>query len=429
MADFSNLLKLQEQLNEEAVTRKKVNPEYARWFLKNAVNKANLYSGRSGLNIDEFLKNATLKKGADTSEVQLVLNFLGKLYEEIRHFPDNERLNSTTLEQYFKVLTNRSWQAITFINQQPAKERIYRKSHRPVNELSLPPEEIRGHLRNAIEEYTREVKKANKEEPFKANFELFRQIIRIKPFEHFNDLLALLIFYSGMLKSGHIPAPFPYEEEEPLAQWMERNAMDQQTTLDHLKGQYHKSLDGALEFLHSREAGPDKTRDRLEQIRQYFERNKENVPDEGPYFEKVRRAYQTSIYPLVDDLFKALENVHSFFETFELNSSGMAVGTNADRGRVIKELKAFMKDPESRYFNINFHWRNLINGGPEAFGYFLSLQIEKDKHGYYLNRHDENLVSFNLGWDEDLSREEREKMVNDMVNQVLRYIEKHQKRG
>ncbi len=137
------------------------------------------------------------------------------------------------------------------------------------------------------------------------------------------------------------------------------------------------------------------------------------------------KIYKESILPLVENIFATLKPTGDFFESFELNCTGEAVGKHADKDRILAELKSFFEHTRDRYFNINFNWNNLKKGGPDAFGYYLPFQIELEPQHYHINRNNNDLKTYSKRYDDLLSADEHKAIANEMLGKVLDYIEKH----
>lgn len=137
------------------------------------------------------------------------------------------------------------------------------------------------------------------------------------------------------------------------------------------------------------------------------------------------KIYKESILPLVEAVFAALEPTGDFFESFELNCTGEAVGKHADKTRIMAELKLFFERTRDRYFNINFNWNNLKKGKQDAFGYYIPFQIELEPLHYHINRNNNDLKTYSRKYGEALSPEEQEAIAHEMLGKVLDYIESH----
>lgn len=138
-----------------------------------------------------------------------------------------------------------------------------------------------------------------------------------------------------------------------------------------------------------------------------------------------QKIYSESILPLVEKVFAALEPIKDFFESYELNCTGEAVGKHADKSRILAELKSFFQQTQHRYFNINLNWNNLKNGRHDAFGYYLPLQIELESQQYHINRNNNLLKTYSKRYDEALSPEEQSAVAEEVLGKVLDYIENH----
>jgi hypothetical protein len=121
----------------------------------------------------------------------------------------------------------------------------------------------------------------------------------------------------------------------------------------------------------------------------------------------------------------ALEPVSDFFESYELNCTGEAIGKHADKARIVAELQSFFEQTRHRYFNINFNWSNLKKGREDAFGYYLPLQIELEARHYHINRNNNSLKTYSKGYDECMSPEEQKAVADEMLGGALDYIERH----
>ena len=414
-------------LQQKVVQNKQIHPSYRHWFLKTSFQKAAFLTGNFSTDATEIFEKDRFSAGNQATDVLLLLNFSSIVHEQLSNYPAAGNLNVKLTEQYFKSLFTPSLKMLYGILEKGPEQGIFRKSNRPPEEIALPPKEIKDALKQAISECKTGIKSKQKATRLNTVFEFFRQIIRIKPFEDFNMLMALLFMYDNLIRAGFLPVPFPGQENITFTEWMERYAMDKATVLQRMEKEYEISVQNALSFAENEMVAPEEKTGRLEEMREHFGNKAEDPKSTGPDLETLRRAYKNTIYPVVNDLFKAFEEIHPFFNKFELNSSGLALGVNAERDIVITELKRFMKDPASRYFNINFHWRELKKGGSQAFGCFISLQIEKDTEKYYFNHHDGSLTSYTLRWDEDLSENNRHKLVGEMKNQIIDYIERYSK--
>jgi carbonic anhydrase/acetyltransferase-like protein (isoleucine patch superfamily) len=159
-------------------------------------------------------------------------------------------------------------------------------------------------------------------------------------------------------------------------------------------------------------------------------RGKVNLPVEPGQtltrnLEVQAKIYAESILPLVETVFAALEPIGDFFESFELNCTGEAVGKHADKARIMAELKLFFERTRDRYFNINFNWNNLKKGKQDAFGYYIPFQIELEPQHYHVNRNNNELKTYSKKYDESLSPDEQNAVAQEMLGKVLDYIEKH----
>ena len=159
-------------------------------------------------------------------------------------------------------------------------------------------------------------------------------------------------------------------------------------------------------------------------------RGKVNLPVEQDQtlarnLEVQAKIYKESILPLVKAVFAALEPTGDFFESFELNCTGEAVGKHADKTRIMAELKLFFERTRDRYFNINFNWNNLKKGKQDAFGYYIPFQIELEPLHYHINRNNNDLKTYSRKYGEALSPEEQEAIALEMLGKVLDYIESH----
>jgi carbonic anhydrase/acetyltransferase-like protein (isoleucine patch superfamily) len=159
-------------------------------------------------------------------------------------------------------------------------------------------------------------------------------------------------------------------------------------------------------------------------------RGKVNLPVEQDQtlarnLEVQAKIYKESILPLVKAVFAALEPTGDFFESFELNCTGEAVGKHADKTRIMAELKLFFERTRDRYFNINFNWNNLKKGKQDAFGYYIPFQIELEPLHYHINRNNNELKTYSRKYGEALSPEEQEAIALEMLGKVLDYIESH----
>jgi carbonic anhydrase/acetyltransferase-like protein (isoleucine patch superfamily) len=159
-------------------------------------------------------------------------------------------------------------------------------------------------------------------------------------------------------------------------------------------------------------------------------RGKVNLPVEQDQtlarnLEVQAKIYKESILPLVKAVFAALEPTGDFFESFELNCTGEAVGKHADKTRIMAELKLFFERTRDRYFNINFNWNNLKKGKQDAFGYYIPFQIELEPLHYHINRNNNELKTYSRKYGEALSPEEQEAIAREMLGKVLDYIESH----
>jgi carbonic anhydrase/acetyltransferase-like protein (isoleucine patch superfamily) len=159
-------------------------------------------------------------------------------------------------------------------------------------------------------------------------------------------------------------------------------------------------------------------------------RGKVNLPVEqnqtlARNLEVQAKIYKESILPLVKAVFAALEPTGDFFESFELNCTGEAVGKHADKTRIMAELKLFFERTRDRYFNINFNWNNLKKGKQDAFGYYIPFQIELEPLHYHINRNNNELKTYSRKYGEALSPEEQEAIALEMLGKVLDYIESH----
>jgi hypothetical protein len=159
-------------------------------------------------------------------------------------------------------------------------------------------------------------------------------------------------------------------------------------------------------------------------------RGKVNLPVEQDQtlarnLEVQAKIYKESILPLVKAVFAALEPTGDFFESFELNCTGEAVGKHADKTRIMAELKLFFERTRDRYFNINFNWNNLKKGKQDAFGYYIPFQIELEPLHYHINRNNNDLKTYSRKYGEALSPEEQEAIAHEMLGKVLDYIESH----
>ena len=167
---------------------------------------------------------------------------------------------------------------------------------------------------------------------------------------------------------------------------------------------------------------PDK---RLETLR-----GKVNLPAEPGHtlarsLEVQGKIYTESILPLAETVFAALAPINDFFESSEFNCTGEAVGKDADKARIMSELKLFFERTQDRYFNINFNWNNLKKGKQDAFGYYIPLQIELEPQHYHINRNNQDLKTYSKRYDESLSPEEQKAIASEILGKVLDYIEKH----
>ena len=159
-------------------------------------------------------------------------------------------------------------------------------------------------------------------------------------------------------------------------------------------------------------------------------RGKVNLPVEQDQtlarnLEVQAKIYKESILPLVKAVFAALEPTGDFFESFDLNCTGEAVGKHADKTRIMAELKLFFERTRDRYFNINFNWNNLKKGKQDAFGYYIPFQIELEPLHYHINRNNNDLKTYSRKYGEALSPEEQEAIALEMLGKVLDYIESH----
>lgn len=159
-------------------------------------------------------------------------------------------------------------------------------------------------------------------------------------------------------------------------------------------------------------------------------RGKVNLPVEQDQtlarnLEVQAKIYKESILPLVKAVFAALEPTGDFFESFELNCTGEAVGKHADKTRIMAELKLFFERTRDRYFNINFNWNNLKKGKQDAFGYYIPFQIELEPLHYHINRNNNELKTYSRKYGEALRPEEQEAIAHEMLGKVLDYIESH----
>lgn len=183
-----------------------------------------------------------------------------------------------------------------------------------------------------------------------------------------------------------------------------------------------KTPEGTSEEAKSEPLAADK---RIETLR-----GKVNFPAEpgqkhARSLEVQQKIYRESILPLAERVVATLEPINDFFESFELNCTGEAVGKNADKARIMVELKLFFEQTRHRYFNINFNWNNLKKGREDAFGYYIPLQIELEPQHYHINRNNNYLKTYSKGYDELLSPEEQKAIADEMLGNVLDYIEKH----
>jgi carbonic anhydrase/acetyltransferase-like protein (isoleucine patch superfamily) len=200
---------------------------------------------------------------------------------------------------------------------------------------------------------------------------------------------------------------------------------NRQSALNYVKNALRYMGQPAEEKAAGGEPEPLSSEKRLESLR-----SKVNLPVEPGQTltrnpEVQATVYKESILPLVEKIFAALEPTGDFFESFELNCTGEAVGKHANKDRILAELKSFFERTRDRYFNINFSWNNLKQGRADAFGYYLPFQIELEPQHYHINRNNYDLKTYSKKYDESLSPEEQITIANEMLGKVLDYIEKH----
>lgn len=205
---------------------------------------------------------------------------------------------------------------------------------------------------------------------------------------------------------------------------IENNRQTALRYVQNARGYMGKAVEGSHEQTTTSEPAPAGAR--LERLR-----NKARLPAApedrtlGRNLEVQQKIYSESILPLVGKVFAALEPIKDFFESYELNCTGEAVGKHADKNRIMAELKSFFEQRQHRYFNINLNWNNLKNGRDDAFGYYMPLQIELEAQQYHINRNNNLLKTYSKRYDEALSPAEQSAVAEEMLAKVLDYIETH----
>jgi hypothetical protein len=417
-----NITELSEKLQElyNHFVKHKNQATWKRWLIQESTRKI---AAISGLPAFETGKTSGIRN-ADMKDVIVLYNFSGVLYTLLQDgISGKKELTRKKLQEIFGLLHNPVWQALYFTENQMQFDEFLRKTDiQDTSHYQISAAEVDKSLEDACQNFNQGIISKKAAEKLSFCVEFYRQMEMIKPFASGNHVMNVFLLYRNLFASGMFPVPFPARAEQSFPDKLNRYLMEKKVAGEMIVSELLESAGQSLRFREVLTAKPVSAEDRLSTLKRSvdYTPGKTNMPDIG----LIRRAYRNTIYLLVSLLFEKLNKVHDFFETFELNCTGMAIGENVDRSRVIDELRTFLKDQPSRYFNINFHWRNLRQGGSQAFGFFISLQIEKGPEGYHFNRHDGSLTSYSLSWDEDLPEENIQHIAEEMMGQVIGYIER-----
>ncbi len=415
---------LEDRLKELAVTgkHKSIEVPFQQWFLQEATRKAAAMNGYPDFETGHY----ALSNQFGMKETIVFYNFMGNLFNLFAQKIKATELSLKKFQLMYEELYNDAWRAMYFWEFGEQSNGFLRTTElKDTAVYQVSADDVKTETERAISTFKASVKTKKPADKIMACLELYRSLELIKPFVRGNGYMNLLILYQNLQLAGIRPVPFPAKAEQGFPERFNRILMDKDRAQAMLLGEWHEAAGQVLKFCDGMLQNNQKG-NKLSGLRKDFPAREVTRPD-MPDIEMLREAYRNTIYPLVRLLLNRLAEVNDFFEKFELNCTGQAVGGEVDDSRIIKELRIFLKDPSARYFNINFHWRKLLHGGEQAFGFFLSMQIEKGPEGFYINRHDGSLTSHSLKWGETLTEKQISSIADEMMGQVTGYINRYLK--